>query len=263
MTAHQLHRIGDVTGEGNEGGIAVVSLDRPPDNQLSAELVTALADMLEYLDAQDAYRAIVLRANGKHFCAGAALGPRAGDERAGIRISALYEQGLRLFATRKPIVAAVQGAAIGGGLGLALAADFRVGTPGSTLSANFARLGFHHGFGMTVTLPAVVGQQTALDLLYTGRRLRGEQARLLGLFDELAEPAELDQVAKQRARDIAESAPLALESIRATMRLGLADRVREAMLREQGEQRRLTSTQDFAEGVAAYAARRPPVFKRK
>jgi enoyl-CoA hydratase/carnithine racemase len=263
MTEHQLHRIGDVTGQGDEGGIAVVTLDRPPDNRLSTELVAALADMLEHLDAQDAYRVIVLRANGKHFCAGAALAPRAGDERAGTRISALYEQALRLFATRKPIVAAVHGAAIGGGLGLALAADFRVGTPGSTLSANFARLGFHHGFGMTVTVPAVVGQQAALDLLYTGRRLHGEQARSLGLYDELAEATELDRAAKQRARDIAESAPLALESIRETMRPGLADRVRAAMLREQGEQRRLTSTQDFAEGVAAYAARRPPVFERK
>src|SRR5439155_742096 len=80
----------------------------------------------------------------------------------------------RLFAAAIPVVATVQGAAVGGGLGLALSADFRVASPDSRFWANFARLGFHHGFGMTVTLPALVGQQAALDLLYTGRRVPGE-----------------------------------------------------------------------------------------
>src|SRR6202035_3326912 len=87
----------------------------------------------------------------------------------------LYEEAVRLIAARTPIVAAVQGAAVGGGLGLALAADFRIASPSTRFIANFSRLGLHHGFGITVTLPAVVGQQHALDMLYTGRAVAGEE----------------------------------------------------------------------------------------
>ena len=75
---------------------------------------------------------------------------------------------MRLDDTALPVVAAVQGAAIGGGLGLALSADFRVAAPAARFAANFARLGFHHGFGLRVSLPAIVGQQNALRMLYTG-----------------------------------------------------------------------------------------------
>ena len=94
---------------------------------------------------------------------------------AGQDIAELYRAALRLFAAPLPVVAAVQGAAIGGGCGLALSADFRVATRGSRFSANFARLGFHHGFALTVTLPATVGRQAAADLLLTGRRVGGER----------------------------------------------------------------------------------------
>src|SRR6202030_4695081 len=115
----------------------------------------------------------------KHFCAGANFAgdtPAEGD---------LYEQAVRLFAAGLPLVAAVQGAAVGGGLGVALSADFRVATPETRFSANFARLGIHHGFGITVTLPLVVGHQRALEMLYTGDRLGGEQAHAIGLCDRL------------------------------------------------------------------------------
>src|SRR5205807_9803801 len=96
-----------------------------------------------------------------------------------------YEQAVRLVGARKPVVAAVQGAAVGGGLGVALSADFRVASPESRFSANFARLGIHHGFGLTVTLPLVVGHQRAIELPYTGVRLPGEQAHAIGLCDRL------------------------------------------------------------------------------
>src|SRR6185295_18257851 len=95
------------------------------------------------------------------------------------------------FATRTPVVAAVQGAAIGGGLGLALWPDFRIAAPEARFSANFARLGFHHGFGLTVTLPRVVGQQRALELLYTGARIDGKRAHAIGLVDRLVPLAAL------------------------------------------------------------------------
>ena len=116
-------------------------------------------------------RAIVLRSEGRHFCAGLDFAHNRDQD-----IAALYRNALRLFAAPLPVVAAVQGSAIGGGLGLALSADFRFATPQSRFSANFSRLGFHHGFGLTVTLPRVVGEQRAADLLYSGRRVDGAEA---------------------------------------------------------------------------------------
>jgi enoyl-CoA hydratase/carnithine racemase len=98
-----------------------------------------------------------------------------------------------------PVVAAVQGAAIGGGLGLAMAADLRVASPESRFAANFSLLGFHHGFGLTVTLPLAVGHQAALDLLYTGRRIDGTTAHRLGLCDTLVPPDQL----RARATELA------------------------------------------------------------
>jgi enoyl-CoA hydratase/carnithine racemase len=173
----------------------------------------------------------------------------------------LYREALRLFAAATPVVAAVQGAAVGGGLGLALSADFRVASPGSRFSANFARLGFHHGFGLSVTLPALAGQQTALDLLLTGRRVPGEEALALGLCDRLAEDDEVRPAAQALAAELARSAPLAVRSIRATLRAGLIERVQAALEREASEQDRLRDTADFREGVAASLERRTPRFE--
>ena len=167
---------------------------------------------------------------------------------------------IRLFEQPLPVGAAVQGAAIGGGLGLALAADLRVATPESRFSANFARLGFHQGFGLSVTLPSVVGHQAALDLLYTGRRIDGTRARELGLCDQLVAIGELRPRARELAGEIAASAPLATRSIRQTMRGPLVERVRAAMAHEHAEQERLQRTDDFREGIAATTERRPPRF---
>jgi enoyl-CoA hydratase/carnithine racemase len=155
----------------------------------------------------------------------------------------------------------VQGAAIGGGLGLALVADFRVASPESRWSANFARLGFHHGFGLTVTLPAIVGQQKALDLLYTGRRIDGAEAHRIGLADHLVPLDQVREKARAVALEIAEAGPLAVRSIRRTMRRGLADRIRIATDHELVEQDWLRATEDFKEGIQSSAERRPPRFQ--
>jgi enoyl-CoA hydratase/carnithine racemase len=156
------------------------------------------------------------------------------------------------------VVVAVQGAAIGGGLGLALAGDFRVGAPDSRFAANFARLGFHQGFGLSVTLPRAVGAQKALELLTTGRRIDGTEALRIGLCDRLdPDPRAGSHVL---ATEIAGSAPLAVRSIRATLRQDLVDRFAVAVDRERTAQVALTDTDDFREGVAASLERRPPRF---
>jgi enoyl-CoA hydratase/carnithine racemase len=252
---------GDVTavaGRGVHRHVATVEIHRPPANYFDEQLVSDLAGTLEAIDGEAEYRAVVLCAEGRHFCAGADF---AGASRHSVgSIESLYAQALRLFATALPIVAAVQGAAIGGGLGLALAADFRVASATTRFSANFAKIGFHHGFAITVTLPAVVGQQAALDMLLTGRRVPGEEALALGLCDRLVPDEQIVTEAQDLAAEIAACGPLAVRAIRRTLRGELVSRAGEAMRAERIEQERLAGSTDFSEGVRANAERRPPEF---
>lgn len=249
---------GDVSVDVHDDFVATVELHRPPNNHFDIELIRSLAEAFEALDRELSCRAIVLCSEGRHFCAGADFSGRAGP--IGDGSGHLYDEAVRLFGARTPVVAAVQGAAVGGGLGLAMAADFRVASPEARFVANFAQLGFHHGFALTATLPAVVGQQHALELLLTGRRLPGEEALRIGLCDRLVPADRLRDEARSLAAEIAASAPLAVRSIRDTMRDDLLGRVRRALDRERAEQDRLRVTEDFGEGVRAMAERRPPRF---
>ena len=249
---------GDVTVEQQGAHVAVVCLHRPPNNYFDTALIDAVAAAYDELAGSAWCRAIVLASEGRHFCAGLDFATNAGQD-----IAALYRAALRLFAALLPVVAAVQGAAVGGGCGLALSADFRVATPRTRFSANFSRLGFHHGFALSVTLPAVVGRQAAADLLLTGRRVGGEQALELGLCDRLAGEDDLLPQALRYAGELAAAGPLAVRAIRATLRRGLVEDARLAMEHECAEQLVLRDTADFAEGVRAAAARRDPLFSGK
>ncbi len=255
-------QFGEISVDVGDDHVAVVETRRPPHNFFSLSMLGSIADGLQWIDDEPEIRAVVLASEGKNFCAGASLDDDSPDLVAtpGRHI---YDECFRMFSCRKPIVAAVQGAAVGGGLGLACLADLRVGGPGTRMTANFARLGFHHGFGLSVTLPGIVGQQTAMDLLYTGRRIKGEEARSIGLLDRLVDDDQIRTEARGWAADIAISAPLAVESIRQTLRGHLAPAVRAATDREKAEQDRLRRTDDFREGVRAMAERRNPSFNRR
>src|SRR5438309_8352865 len=181
-----------------DGYVATVEMRRPPHNFFDSYLIAEIGEAFERLDADPGCRAIVLAADGRSFCAGADFSKRmeTGTASEGSRSGAgrhLYKEAIRLFRTRKPIIAAVHGAAVGGGLGLALVADFRVTCPEARFSANFNRLGFHPGFGLTATLPRLLGQTKAALLMYTGRRIPGEEAVQMGLADVLVP---LEQVRK-------------------------------------------------------------------
>ncbi|MEC9370296.1 MAG: enoyl-CoA hydratase-related protein, partial [Pseudomonadota bacterium] len=127
-------------------------------------------------------------------------------------------------------------------------------------SANFARLAFHQGFGLSVTLPRLVGETQASLLLLTGRRVSGADAVAIGLADQLVPQGEVRAAAQALAAEVASSGPLAVQSIRATLRGGLAEAVVKATEHELAEQSRLRKTQDFGEGIKAMSERRPPVF---
>ena len=142
-------------------------------------------------------------------------------------------------------------------------ADFRVTCAEARFSANFARLGMHCGFGLSTTLPRLVGQQQAALLFYTGRRITGEEAYRIGLADVLVSEGEVLKAAKALAAEIAQSAPIAVRSMRETLRRGLVDDVERATERELVEQDWQRRTADFKEGVKATSERRLPQFHGK
>ncbi|XOV85781.1 MAG: enoyl-CoA hydratase/isomerase family protein [bacterium] len=249
--------------------VATVEIQRPPLNFFDHSLIKQLADAFDVLDAEPSCRAIVLASAGKAFCAGANFGTGQADGTGSADFTEdgfqnttgkLYQEATRLFAGRKVVIGAIQGAAIGGGLGLALVPDFRIASPAARFGANFVKLGLHQGFGISVTLPRLIGQQAALHMLLTGNRVSGAQALDLGLVDQLVEPEELRPAALALAREIAANAPLAVMSVRATLRAGLCEAVAEATQHELAEQQWLRATHDAYEGIRAVAQRRPGVF---
>ena len=259
-------------GVETKGHIGIIEIRKPPLKFFDILLIRQIADALDGFDADPEIRASVLCAQGKAFCAGADFGDpnrketdpkiKSGDPADNLgQISHLYREAVRIFRAKKPIVAAVHGAAIGGGLGLAVSADFRVTCPEARFAANFTKLGFHPGFGLTVSLTELVGKNNAELMFYTSRRVTGEDALKIGLANLCVPQAQVRAEAEKLAGEIAECSPLGLLSTRATMRGGLANRVQKATEHELSEQTRLRKTEDFKEGVKATAERRTANFR--
>ncbi len=247
-----------------EGHVATVVMNRPPNNYVDYGFIRALVTAFAGLAADEACRSVVLASNAKHFCAGADFAQGSvSAARSAVPGEAghFYKMAAQLFRFPKPIVAAVNGAAVGAGLGLALVADFRITCSEAWFSANFVQIGLHPGFGLTVTLPGLLGRQAAAKMMLTGRRLTGAQAEAIGLADQLVPAGELRVAAMALALEIAEAAPLAVMSTRASLRRGLADVVEVATEREYVEQDWLGATEDFRTGTAASMRRERPVFK--
>lgn len=260
---------GDVSVE-MTGYVALVEIHRPPHNFFDHDLIRNIADAFEALDATSDCRALVLAAEGKSFCAGANFHPSANKEvdkadgkPAAINANPLYQEAVRLFACKKPIVGAIHGPAVGGGLGVALVPDFRVVCPETRFAANFVKLGIHPGFGLTHTLPRLIGMQKATQMFLTGRRIDGQTALDWGLADVLTTKDRVREEAMTLAAEIAEGAPLAVQSTRATLRGNLTDLIKAQTDHELAEQTWLFKTEDHAEGVRSFKEHRPGNFKNK
>ena len=247
-----------------DGHVAVVEIRRPPNNFLDVDLIANIATELERLDRDPECRSVVLAAEGKHFCAGGNLKQRLEAEARGETFVPptrhVYKEARRLVQTRKPIVAAVHGSAIGAGLGLACVADFRVTCKEARFAANFTAIGFHPGFGLTVTLPRLVGNQRARWLMLTGRRIPGDEAYAMGLADRLVAQEQVRATALEMAAEIAKAAPLSVQATRETLNVEFIAAFRAATERESFEQNWLRETNDYKEGVKAGFDRRDPVF---
>ncbi|MGW5880403.1 enoyl-CoA hydratase/isomerase family protein [Nocardiopsis terrae] len=243
-----------------DGHVGVLEIHRPPNNHFDLDVLTELADTAEELGAPGGCRALVLCSEGRNFCAGVDFASGGVGDTPVRTLDAIYGQGLRLFSLPVPVIAAVQGAAVGGGLGLACAADFRVAAPSTRFHANFGLLGLHQGFGLTVSLPRIVGEQRAADMLYTARRVHGHEAHTIGLADQLVADGAVREGALEYAHRIAASAPLAVRSMKATMRADLLAALPAALDREVVEQTKLLGTKDNEAGVAASLDRTGATF---
>ena len=247
------------------GNVGMVIMDRPPHNFLNFRQIHDIADALGEMEKDMSIRCAVLAAEGRSFCAGADFagdGVGGGDKEVvgGDATLALYQGSGRLFDVTLPIVGAIQGPAVGGGLGLAMVPDIRITCPDARFSANFAALGIHQGFGMSVTLPELLGPSKAAQVLYSASRYKGEEAVLIGLADECVPSLQVRERALEVASEIAANAPLALRAIKSTLRLGLGDRVREITQREARIQAELSASADAKEGIASVGERRSGNF---
>ncbi|MHB8330041.1 MAG: enoyl-CoA hydratase/isomerase family protein, partial [Acidimicrobiales bacterium] len=257
-TSHARPDSDDDVSVTRHGAVAVVTLRRPPPNLLTEPALRRLADALHGLTG--VARAAVLSSEGRSFCAGADFrSTEAPDPTSGggfeQQTGSFYAQAARIFDSPVPLVAAVHGAAIGAGFGLALACDVRVVGPRGWFQANFVQLGIHPGFALSAVLPRVVGPGRAAELLLTGRRVEAEEAARIGLAEQLAPPDGEVDAAVALAEQIAAGAPLAVASTRATLRAGLAQLAAEAMRHELAEQAALAGTADAVEGVNAMLGR--------
>jgi enoyl-CoA hydratase/carnithine racemase len=246
------------------GHVTEIVFSNPPNNHANVALLREIGEALLALDEKPNCRAIVLASDGKAFCAGADLVQSEGGGVGGSGddpVREFYDQALRIYEAKKPVVAAIQGAAVGAGLGLAVSADFRVVAPEARFVANFTRLAFHPGFALSTTLPRLLGPQKAALMLLTSRRIKGEEALAMGLADELVPLAEVRQAAHRLAAEIAEGGPLGVAATRKTLRQGLYEAVKETLAHEHAEQWKLRPTEDHEEGIRSVAERRPGNFK--
>ena len=240
-----------------DGAVSIIQLVRPPHNFFDVGMIRSIANVLLANDEDSGVLVTLMTAEGRNFCAGADFTKPLAEDSGPAEV---YGQAARIFSRTKPLVAAVRGGAVGGGLGLALTADFRVVSSSSKFHANFASIGLHPGFGITATLPALIGHQRANDLLLTGRRVSGDEAMQIGLADRIVTADELEEGALQLCRTIAGNAPLALASIRRSLDRVTEDEARNAMARELADQAVLLESADFKEGIRASVERRPPAF---
>lgn len=251
-----------------DDGIATLTLNRPDNrNSMTPDLLAGLAEAVADTRGDRDVRCLIVTGKGKSFCAGADFKSRlpADDDGAFTapheRAFATYEPFLSLLEVEVPVIAAMQGHAIGGGLGLALVCDLRVADRESRYGANFVRLGLHPGMATTYLLPRLMGVPRAVEFLLTGRIVSGEEAAAAGLVHYAEEAAQVVLRARELAREIASAAPLAVRWTKRSIYEGLGWDPRNAARREAHVQSRTFETEDSREGIAALLAKRPPKFQ--
>ncbi|WZH38408.1 MAG: enoyl-CoA hydratase-related protein [Microbacterium enclense] len=245
-----------------EGAIATITLDRAEKrNALDAETLGALVDALRRFDDDPAVRAIVIAGDERAFAAGADLGDLGSAGAVELYRSGFSEHWDAVAAIRTPLVAAVRGYALGGGLELALACDVVVIADDAVLGFPEVRLGILPGAGGTQRLLRAVGKAAALDLLLTARRIDGAEATRLGIASRAVASAEVDDAARAAAAEIAQGAPVAAAMIKSAVLAGFEMPLGAAVAHERALSALIAASADRAEGMRAFGARETPTFE--
>ena len=247
-----------------QGAVGVITLNRPDNrNSMTPELLDAFAAASAAARADAGIRCVVVTGTGRCFSSGAdfkATLQREGGRTPSERSYEMYAPFLSLLDLAVPVIGALNGHTVGGGFGLALVCDLRIGAADAKYGANFVRLGLAPGMAISYLLPRLVGLARASELLYTGRLVDGRTAEALGILNRAVPAEEVLPQALALAREIAEAAPLAVRATKAAMRRGLALEPREAARAEAFAQAETIGTEDAREGISALLAKRPPVF---
>jgi enoyl-CoA hydratase len=254
-----------------EGHLTVVSLDRPDAlNALSRQMVDELRDFFWGLTEDSETRVVLLRGNGRAFCAGLDLKEASGSVGAGGSIPGalrgqrhIAELMMLMRRAPQPIIAAVHGAAAGGGFALALASDVRIAGESARMNAAFIRLGLSAcDVGVSYFLPRHVGASVASELLLTGDFIHADRARETGLVSRVVPDAELDAAARELAARMLRNSPLALRLTKDCLKASIdAGSLEAAIAMEDRNQVLAATSADFREGIAAFLEKRDPVFQ--
>ena len=248
-----------------EGAIAVVTVNRPDKlNALNAEIVSALGEVMRELDADASVRGVVLTGAGeKAFVAGADIAELAKmSPLSGIGVSRAGQDVFRDLETmRKPVIAAINGFALGGGLELALACHIRIASENAKLGLPEVKLGIIPGYGGTVRLPRLVGRGRALELMLTGDMIDAQEAFRIGLVNHVHPQAELLAAAKSLASKIAANGPVAVALGLEAVDHGYNTTTDDALRLESNLFGLLASTADMKEGMGAFLEKRKAEFK--
>ena len=250
-----------------DGFVAVVTIDHPPVNALSAPLLEELEAEVDRLDGDDSVRAIVLRGAGERaFVAGAdisefpSLREAAAEAQESGSARGIQKLGARMDKARKPFVAAIHGFCLGGGLELAMCCDIRICSDDAQLGQPEIKLGLIPGGGGTQRLPRLVGLGRALLLNLTGEFVDAQTAYEWRLVEKVVPREELLAAATGIAKTIAERSPVSVAILRELARTTRDLPLEEGLRREADGFRRCLESEDGAEGVAAFLEKREPQF---
>ncbi|RJQ80144.1 MAG: enoyl-CoA hydratase [Desulfobacteraceae bacterium] len=247
-------------------GIATLTLNRPDAmNAFSVAMLDAMAQRLSNLRFDPAIRVLIITGAGKAFSAGADLKERAGmtPEQVKAFIFAIRRLMDDIEQFPRPVIAAVNGAAFGGGLELALASDIRMASQSAVMGLTEARLAIIPGAGGTQRLPRLVGKGIAMEMVFTGRRIDAQEALKIGLVNHVHPPEELLHASRRLAAEICESGPIAVQQAKYAIQRGLETDLNTGLAIESNAYWVCIPTEDRLEGLAAFREKRKPVYKGK
>ena len=243
--------------------LATITLNNPPSNVLSTAVLQELDQVFGTMEAENTVRVIIFTASGRFFCPGADIGEVAKLQRAGqgAELSSKGQELLnRIERFDKPVIAAINGACLGGGLELAMACHMRVAAAGVQFGLPEVKLGLIPGFGGTQRLPRIIGPSRAAELILTGELITSDQALSMGLVNRVVLGRDLLAQAQQLAGRITSKGRLAIQSALRAIRTGLDSPLAEGLARETELFGILCETPDKKEGTAAFLEKRPPKF---